>query len=434
MVYTVVCALLMPSNRGLISCTLLPTDIDGVGKIVNSPNLAVVSKTKSKARSEHGVNALRISRVALGESLTAVGSAALSPMATGCLVALVKFVCTQEPLEPHGAFISVKSAHALFAMKGLTCGDCELVLSALQMAGLTYTDGENVGIYSVDRALDDEVRALANYVAGWRKRANASVLSDTQPIVIEKVSAKVDSFDKKAVIDKAPAAATDEAPKKALSVIKKAAPASTRRFSAKQGSPTNPDSDPVMVRLICESGRIAEITEEYVEYLQSNFRQLDVLVQLKHAALWCESNEAKRKTFAGIRRFVASWLTRAASDADVRMAVVRVGNQKNGFGQGGDYAGMPVIAVEPRKDDPIKTVNDDFQDLFTADAETDLKQLNSTNPAQQDQPKPATQHFVARPFRARGVIVARAPAGSLHGGLRVSALPPMTQSGVMRQG
>lgn len=53
------------------------------------------------------------------------------------------------------------------------------------------------------------------------------------------------------------------------------------------------------------------VTEADIAHLQESFKGIDVLAEIKKAAIWCENNPAKRKTRAGVMKFLTNWLLRA---------------------------------------------------------------------------------------------------------------------------
>jgi len=321
-------------------------------------------KAKEKSRSPAQLSAVRVYKAVLADLMTETGSNSLSPLASGCLMTIVRFICFREPLVSLGSSMLAKEAQALLSMKGVHTADSELVLLAWQMAGLTKVNDDTIEIPTLDRVIHTERKLLTNRVSGWAKRdasANVALISaevadkaNVLPIVQESKNAT-------------PSQNFVDAPKRKSPSEKKLNSETTRRFCSTDYKETEPQNDPVMVRICCENGKIAEITSEYVDHLQSNFKRLDVLEQLRRASLWCESNPTKRKTYVGIRRFLNSWLGNASREFEVRNAVVRAGNQKNGFGQGGDYE-SPTCSVDIlMKSQPVPDVGnkDDFTDLFS---------------------------------------------------------------------
>jgi hypothetical protein len=67
--------------------------------------------------------------------------------------------------------MSEKEAQAALAMKGLGCGDADLVLTALTLAGSVHLVDSIITIPVLDQALQQERAVLANRMAGWVKRS-----------------------------------------------------------------------------------------------------------------------------------------------------------------------------------------------------------------------------------------------------------------------
>lgn len=62
--------------------------------------------------------------------------------------------------------------------------------------------------------------------------------------------------------------------------------------------------------LILKDGSEYPITEEDVKGWERNFPSLDVRNEFLKMQSWCESNPSKRKTKAGIKRFINGWLSK----------------------------------------------------------------------------------------------------------------------------
>jgi hypothetical protein len=359
-------------------------DIHGTSMTETSPSSAI----PTKARAEAKLSASRVARAAIGDLMNCSSAAALSPLAVGCLVILAKHACAREPLDELGSAMQTKDAQTVLAMKGLSFGDSDLVLSALQMSGLVRIEDGAVSIPMLDGAIHAESVSLANRVAGWNKRGSpakprptAQLISmplpqNATPVVAPVAAPAPGPAPVTVVVDATVAVAT------ARPAAVKRAPsgAMVRRFTSKDGLETDPAEDPVVVRIDCDGDRVAEITRDYQAYLEGTFKRIDVLEQLQLAALWCRSNPRRRKLFTGVRRFLNTWLSNASANADVRQAVVRAGNQKNGFGQGGSYE-SDVAARESGATDTLD-VHDEFADLLEANsASTDATPLQAQSDA-----------------------------------------------------
>lgn len=303
----------------------------------------------------------RATKSAIGDLVTSPAAALLSPVALGSLVTLVRHCGTCGVAE-----LSDADIRGVLGMRGLSASDIDVAVQSMRLAGLVVAEAGLVRIPSLALHIQAELAARSNRKAGWetrRQRADVKPASSVVPIVatpavkpITPAAAQITAADAPAQAAEPPAAAPQVAvagrlspaePREVASPAKperapatRGAPAGgieTRRFTESDSKRTTPSEDPVSVRIPVEKG-VAELTQSYVDHLQSTYGRIDVLEQLKRAALWCESNKAQRKTWVGLRRFVNSWLSRASQDADVRRAVVRAGSQRNGFGQGGDYA------------------------------------------------------------------------------------------------
>jgi hypothetical protein len=382
----------------------------------------------------------RVTRAALGEALAAPSTSVLSPVALGCLATLLKHLCAQPGLlDSQSHPIPVKEAMTLLSMRGLNSNDSELVLSSLRMAAMVELSAEVLTFPTLENAVHAEVSNLQRRAAGWVKRAagksevpqGARVALNTPrpaPTQVAAVTASVDvagaasieQVDAFTLTTQSAAAAPVSAP--SVPPLKPARVASStrqvggiehRRFAASDFTAPDADADPVMVRILCEGGKVAEVTEDYTNHLAKTFT-IDVLQQVRQAAVWCESNPKKRKTFAGIRRFLNQWLSNAQSDSDVRKAVVGAGNQRNGFGQGGNYERPSAEAVSPAPSAklsqsaqlPFDTeLDDEFADLKLAPelAPSVVAPPAVSNPA----PTP-----VARPrYVPRSVLASRSNGG-----------------------
>ena len=62
--------------------------------------------------------------------------------------------------------------------------------------------------------------------------------------------------------------------------------------------------------LVLKDGTMFEVTEEMLRKYQKVYKNLDCKQEIEKMALWCDSTPAKRKTKAGISRFINNWLSR----------------------------------------------------------------------------------------------------------------------------
>lgn len=109
-------------------------------------------------------------------------------------------------------------------------------------------------------------------------------------------------------------------------------------------SDTAADRTPVVVTMPIKGGKVAEFTEGYVARMKQLHPTVDVLLEIRKAAQWCEENESRRKTGVGVRRFVSRWLTTAGERQATRRAVIEHQHSRNGFGNGGAAPTRPAPA------------------------------------------------------------------------------------------
>ena len=64
--------------------------------------------------------------------------------------------------------------------------------------------------------------------------------------------------------------------------------------------------------IILNDGSYYEPDDEYLIQLQQAYSTVDVFAELNAMAMWCDANPKKRKTERGIKKFITSWLKRAA--------------------------------------------------------------------------------------------------------------------------
>ena len=69
-------------------------------------------------------------------------------------------------------------------------------------------------------------------------------------------------------------------------------------------------SEPV-ITLLLKDGSEYPITKEAVSELSDVFPSVDIIAELKKMRLWLSSNPGRRKTKAGIKRFITAWLSKS---------------------------------------------------------------------------------------------------------------------------
>lgn len=71
------------------------------------------------------------------------------------------------------------------------------------------------------------------------------------------------------------------------------------------------EEQPTGLAIPLKDGTHYQVTTTQHEKWQQAFPNLDVDRELYALIAWCDANKAKRKTSAGVERFVHSWLSRA---------------------------------------------------------------------------------------------------------------------------
>lgn len=88
----------------------------------------------------------------------------------------------------------------------------------------------------------------------------------------------------------------------------------------------------IVAEIVARGGHIVQITKGYVAWLQSMCTKVDALAQVRKASGWCATNKLRRKTVAGMGKFLVGWVNRADSSA----ANLQSGTRSSGgsFGTG----------------------------------------------------------------------------------------------------
>lgn len=78
------------------------------------------------------------------------------------------------------------------------------------------------------------------------------------------------------------------------------------------GSKENQPSadDPVVVEMVLNDGGTYQVTRSEAERYQILYPAVDVMQELRNAAGWLEGNPTRRKTKAGIKRYINGWLAK----------------------------------------------------------------------------------------------------------------------------
>ena len=266
----------------------------------------------------------------------------------GALMILVKRASTLCADSVRGE-LPATQARLVLSMRGIPAAELDLVFGALQLSGHIVIDGDQICVNAVAGAYEAEANLLAIRKAGWEKRLNTSVGGQHEvEITLKKTVKKVTKAPSNTHNNGKPVPSLVEAP------VVPETKLLTKRFASSDALSTDPEIDPIMARLRCDGGRVAEITQDYVAALQPVFGDVDILTQMKLMANWLESNPSKRKTFTGLRRFINAWLRNASSAASMRRDLIKSASQRNGFGSGGVY---------PHEADPKNVSTGDFDDL-----------------------------------------------------------------------
>ena len=68
--------------------------------------------------------------------------------------------------------------------------------------------------------------------------------------------------------------------------------------------------DPVVVEMVLNDGGTYKVTRSEAERYQVLYPAVDVMQELRNAAGWLEGNPTRRKTKAGIKRYINGWLAK----------------------------------------------------------------------------------------------------------------------------
>lgn len=351
------------------------------------------------------INQQRVARAALGEMLSATSAQALSPIVIGSLVVLVRHAVARVDFGARGSTMQAKEAQSALAMKGVGASDSDLVLAGLEMAGLIRLEAGVLAIPGLDAALRSELSSLSNRMAGWVKRSGARVApTGGAPAIAadaaakhEAAAAQVDGISADGVAaPAAPAIPAAAAPRtKRPAQVRAEGGVEVRRFSSSDKVATDPQSDPVFVRIPCKGDAVAEVTADYVADLRQSYRSLDIEEQLLRCRAWCQAQASRRKTLTGFRKFINRWMNSAARDHDMAQSFRRAEASRNGFGQGGGYPFVSAPADHGAAPlDVASGEQEEFDDLLGDPIPTQASLLEP----------PASMDVVAAP------VVAPAPA------------------------
>jgi hypothetical protein len=74
------------------------------------------------------------------------------------------------------------------------------------------------------------------------------------------------------------------------------------------------DTGAEVLMIILSDGTFFEVDDDYSIFLQQSYPDLDVYRELLAMGAWSDSNPKKRKTRAGIKRFITAWLNKASKE------------------------------------------------------------------------------------------------------------------------
>ena len=95
------------------------------------------------------------------------------------------------------------------------------------------------------------------------------------------------------------------------------------------------------VEIPLKNGMPYSVPESDLKEYQALYPGLDVIHECQKAARWCRDNPARQKTRQGVKRFLGSWLSRAAADS--------AQNKANYAQNGGKNAGNGRTAPKPNR-------------------------------------------------------------------------------------
>lgn len=110
-------------------------------------------------------------------------------------------------------------------------------------------------------------------------------------------------------------------------------------FGVQKESVSAPPQPAVEIPL--KDGTPYSVPESDLKEYQALYSGLDVIHECQKAARWCRDNPARQKTRQGVKRFLGSWLSRAAADS--------AQNRGNSAQNGGKNAGSGIAAPKPNR-------------------------------------------------------------------------------------
>ena len=162
------------------------------------------------------------------------------------------------------------------------------------------------------------------------------------------------------------------------------------------------DESEAVLNVPLQGGITGYVSQNYLRGLQELFPKVDVHGKLLRAVAWCAANNSRKKTPAGLARFLTNWILRDAERTEIRNAVLSAENSRNGFGQGvnsvsevttstqnpDDDFGLPLVVSKLQKTNVSpKNSPNNTPDLFDSlqpiqnHSNTNVDQLTRSTPA-----------------------------------------------------
>ncbi len=331
---------------------------------------------------------------------------ALDVRETGALLCLAQLVA----LRGVQARLARADLIEYLAVRGLAGDDAELALRGLTVRGLVeFTDAGNATLPLLRATLQGAQARRERRLAGWEKRRATPVAEQAAPaapVIAATPIAPIAPIAPapEAVVDPLASPATDPAPVPA----KRAKRAATAKAGVLRVSTGDTDTSAVAVCIPCEGDATAELTTAYLEHLATVYQGADVHAEALKAAQWCRDNPTRRKRLTGVKRFLSSWLSRAAEKAETRRAVISAERSRAGFGQGGQYDAPAPDAHPMPNGHPVPDDTDDglgdLESLVALAPVAPAPRQPESKPTTKPAAKPVTQPVaapVAKP-EARG--------------------------------
>lgn len=100
-----------------------------------------------------------------------------------------------------------------------------------------------------------------------------------------------------------------------------ASPSKQEPHDGKENQPSA--DDPVVVEMVLNDGGTYKVTRSEAERYQVLYPAVDVMQELRNAAGWLEGNPTRRKTKAGIKRYINGWLAKEQDKGGGKAVITR---------------------------------------------------------------------------------------------------------------